>query len=178
MGELTAEQLDDIQSFVANEDGGLPELADLPALWDSLAPDARAPDSPNYTARDVLIMSYVNWANQKRWAWDGLNQLLVTLEDRCEPIPNPLKVWACSVISRQARGAFKPPQKIRNPKFAPGDGRDMRIMRVYNMLREGGWCEADAKEQIMIALDGQDIRHVFRKMQNFHPHKRNTIERA
>ena len=166
-----------IRSFIENEGGLLPKLGDLPAWWDAIDPDARDPNLPNYLARDVLIWSYSNFAFTKRWAWDGLHQLLVTLEDRREPIPNALKDWACSVVSRQARGPFKPPERIRNPKFAPKDDRDMRIMRVYNKLREHGWSEKKVKEVIMIALDGQDIRPVFRKMQNFQPFKRNTIGR-
>ena len=173
-----AEWYEDIRSFVENEDGSYPELADLPARWDSIPPDARDPQLENYLARDVLIWGYVNWAFSKRWAWDGLSRLLVTLEDRREPIPKALKDWACSVVSRQARGTLKVPHKIRNPDFAPKDDRDMRIMRVYNILREGGWPEEKAKKEIMVALDGQDIRPVFRKMQDFQPFTRKTIRRV
>ena len=172
MDELSEGELDDIRAFIENEDGSYPESADLVARWDSLSPDARAPGRPNYLTRDVLIWSYSNWAFKRRWAWDGLNQLLITLEDRREPIPKALKDWAYSVVSRQARGTFKAPDKMRNPEFGPKDDRDMRIMRVYDILREDGWSEEKAEDNIMIALGGDDLRHVFRKMRDFHPFKR------
>ena len=139
MGELNDVERDNIRAFIKNEDGSYPALADLVAQWDSLAPDARAPDLPNYLAREVLIFSYSNFAFTKRWAWDGLNQLLVTLQDRGQPIPDALKNWACTVVSRQFQGTrgIIPP-KSRSARFAPQDDRDFRIMRVYNVLREAG----------------------------------------
>ena len=112
-------------------------------MWDSIPPDARDPQCSSYLQRDLLIISYINWAFTKRWAWDGLNRLLVTLEDRREPIPEPLKEWSCSVVSRRARGTLKVPHKPnpKNKRFAPKDGRDLRIMRVFNVLCENGWSE-------------------------------------
>ena len=147
-------------------------------MWDSIPPDARDPQCSSYLQRDLLIISYINWAFTKRWAWDGLNRLLVTLEDRREPIPEPLKEWSCSVVSRRARGTLKVPHKPnpKNKRFAPKDGRDLRIMRVFNVLCENGWSEEEAKDAIMVALadhlDGQTIRSVFRKMETFTPFKR------
>ena len=43
MADLNEAEIDDIRAFVENEDGGFPELADLPAWWDALASDARDP---------------------------------------------------------------------------------------------------------------------------------------
>ena len=45
-------------------------------------------------------------------------------------------------------------------------------MRVYDILREDGWSEEKAEDNIMIALGGDDLRQVFRKMRDFQPFKR------
>ena len=87
VGELSKEELEDIRAFVENEDGRYPELADLPAWWDRTDPGAHDTDCPNYLARDIWIYSYVNWAFTKRWAWDGLNRLLVG--PSATPRPDP-----------------------------------------------------------------------------------------
>ena len=171
MDERPEVKLDDIRAFIENEDGSYPESADLVARWDSLSPDARAPDRPNYLTRDVLIWSYSHWAFKRRWAWDGLNQLLITLEDRREPIPKALKDWAYSVVSRQARGTFKAPDKMRNPEFGPKDDRDMRIMRVVQELCEDGMSREAAIDKVADALHwpGTTVISVVRKMEKFNP---------
>ena len=165
-----------IRAFVENEGGSYPELADLLAWWDATGPDARAPDLPNYSARHVLILSYVNFAFTKRWAWDGLNRLLVALEERREPIPDALKDWAGSVVSRRFRGALNVPRKQGGGPFAHKDDRDFRIMRVYNALREEGWTQESAIGEIALACDVPEdtVGSVFKKMRRFQPFKRAT----
>ena len=39
-----------IGTYTENEDGRLPELANLPAGWDAIPPDARGPQCPNHSA--------------------------------------------------------------------------------------------------------------------------------
>lgn len=171
--ELSEAELDDIRAFIENEDGSYPKLADLPAWWDATDPDARAPDLPNHLARDVLIWSYSNWAFTKRWAWEGLNRLLVALQDRREPIPDALKDWACTVVARQHQGTLKVPAKPRNPRYAANDDRDVRIMRVYNVLRREGWTVEKAVGDIACTCDLPEdtVRSVLRKMRRMHPFK-------
>lgn len=169
-----------IRAFVDNEDGSFPELADLPAAWDATSPDSRDSNFPDHSARHVLILSYINRAFTKRWAWDGLNRLLVALEKRREPVPDYLKDWACSVVSRRYLGKLKIPSKPRNPRDAVQDDRDFRIMRVYNVLLQKGWSEKKAKDEIMMALghtDDDAIRSVFRQMENFYTFKPVTKKR-
>ena len=179
MDDMTAEVLDDdIRAFIEG-DGAYPELADLPGRWDSLPPDARAPNHPNYSARVILIASYINFAHTKRWAWDGLNRLLVTLQERREPIPDDLQWWACTVVSRMWERTLNIPSKPRNPRFAAQDDRDFRIMRVVRVLRE----ELDMSREAAIAkvagaLGAKEstIKTVVEKMESFAPFKR-TIRR-
>lgn len=169
-----------IRAFVDNEDDSFPELADLPAAWDATPPDLRDSNFPDHSARHALILSYINWAFTKRWAWDGLNRLLAALEERREPVPDYLKDWACSVVSRRYTGKLKIPSKPGNPRDAAQDDRDFRIMRVYNVLLQKGWSEKKARDEIMRALghtDDDTIRPVFRKMENFHAFKPVTEKR-
>ena len=151
-----------IQAFVMNKDGKCAEVSNLPFWWDATPPDARDPDLPNYLARDVLIWSYQNWAFTKRWAWDGLNRLLVTLEQRRERIPDSLKDWACSVVSRQFRDTtFRPPRKQnRKSPFSAQDERDFLIMHVYRCLRSDGLSheEAHQRNRDCTWLGGRDRR--------------------
>ncbi len=173
MDELTEAERDNIRAFVENADDSFPELSDLPAMWDALAPDARSPTFPNYPARDMLIFSYINWSHTKRWAWDGLNRLLVSLEDRREPIPDALKYWARTVPSRQFRGRLKIPRKQGGGPFASKDDRDFRVMRVHNVLRQMGWTRDKAIGDIASACDMPEdtIESVVRKMSSMRPFK-------
>ena len=176
MADLSEAEVDDIRAFVENEDGSFPELADLPAWWDATAPDARDPNFPSYRARDVLIWSYSNWAFTKRWAWDGLNQLLVTLEERREPIPDALKDWACTVVSRRFRETLKIPRKQGSGPFASQDDRDVRIMRVHSILRDEGRTHEKAIGDIAGACDLPEdtVVSIAKKMHRMHPFKGST----
>ncbi len=180
MDDLTPQECDDIRAFVNNEDGGYPMLADLPAWWDTTDPDARAPELPNYSARVVLIASYMNWSSTSRWAWDGLNRLLATLQDRREPLPDLLKDWACGVVSSQYRNTFKVPAKTRNPRYGPKEDRDFRINRVYHTLREEGRTVENTIGEIAFAcsLPEDTVRSILRKMRRWHPFKKATKKAA
>ena len=181
MGELTEANFDDIRAFVENESGSHPALEDLVARWDSISPDARAPDAPSYLARDMLIWTYVGWASTKRWAWLGLNGLLIVLQERNEPLPTPLTDWACTVVSERFQGTLKVPAKPRNPVFAPKDDRDARIQRVYLILRKRmGWTHENAIGDIARACDLKEdtVGSVLKKMRREHPYKRATKSAA
>ena len=147
--------LDDIAAYVRNEDGNVSGLADLPTRWDSETDDLR---------RELLLAAYVHGSRRKRSAWDGLHRLLRTLLDRDEPIPDDLRYWACLV----AAGLLTPPIKPRNPKFAPQDDRNDRIVHMYGYLISKGWPRANVQETIVQALDGvldgAYVEKIFRKL--------------
>ena len=163
MDDMTDDEwYESIRDFVENEDNSFPELDDLPKWWDGI----------NSNLRDGLVASYYNFAFTKRWAWDGLDRLHKVLMERREysSIPERLQFH----VNLAYAGLRRPPNKPRNPRYAPKDDRDFRIMRVYNVLLEDGVSEKRVKEEIMTALDHIDddtIRSVFRKMENFHPLK-------
>lgn len=178
MDRLPQDCLDSIRDFVANTDGRYPDLADmLVAFWNHGHPAAPNPRLPNYSLGDLALASYLNYSHTKRWAWDGLDRLFKVLMERREPIPELLQMHV-----NRAYAGRKPPNKARNPRYAPQDARDMRIMRVYKLLRGGGMTDTDAKAAIMDALvdymNEDAVRKVFPKMQTFSPFESETKRRA
>ena len=163
-----------IKDMVDDDDGYFPPLADLPAWCDILPAAARDVEDPPPTWRGpipdrrFLIRLYVARSQTKRWAWDGLNRLLVELEDGSDPIPPELAAWAISVVSRRYRGTLKVPRKINpnNPKFAPQDDRDHRIMGVYEILRARGWTQQYALADIedAMGMGSGAVESIYKKM--------------
>ena len=179
MDRFPQDVLDSIRAFVANEGGTYPDLADmLVAFWDEGHPEARNPNLPRYTLGVTALASYLNFSHTKRWAWDALDRLFKVLMERGEPIPDILQEH----VNRVYAGRVKPPPKPRNPRYAPKDARDFRIMRVHRVLRESGMTEKRATDAILDALVNHvhedAIRSVFRKMQTFGPFKPATKPRA
>ncbi len=172
MDDMTDEEFSTlIRKFVAGEDGRYPELADLPTRWDSIPPAARTLDLPNYLARDVLIWSYSNFAFTKRWAWDGLHRLSVTLEERREPIPSSLLEFAHQVWTGSRTRPRKQPGKS---PYAAKDDRDFRIMYLVGVLRKGGLSREKAIANVAegLGLPEETVISVVRKIEHFHPFRR------
>ena len=170
MDEFTAEKLDDVRRFVENEDGNYPHLSDLPAWWDAIGPDGPAKDGngnafDGVTQRQVMLLRYLVYARTKRWAWDGLDRLHKVLMERGDKIPEPLQKH----INEAYHGLLKRPvNPRRNPRFAPKDERDFRIMRVIADLRRSRTKEqaiADAADAIGERYD--TVNSVVKKMEHF-----------
>ena len=154
MGSPSEELLADIVAYLKNEDGSVPELADLTARWDSM---------PAGPGRELLVVAYVRASYSKRAAWDGSIRLLQTLLARCEPIPEDLKLWACGVVA----GSQKPPPADRNPDFANKDSRNQRIAEMYGYLIAKGWPREEVGDAILMALEDLDdstVRKIFKKL--------------
>ena len=163
--EISEELATYIRAFVENKDAKSPELEDLlPAVWDRSGPTVGDPNGPT---RMLALESYSSFSLTKRWAWDGLDRLHKVLMARGEQIPELLQAHVNEAYS----GQRKPPNKPRNPRYAPQDSRDFRIMQVLGALCRF-WPEKAAKNAIMIILDHMDddtIRSIFRKMDSFWP---------
>ena len=50
-----------IRTYIENEDGRLPELANLSSWWEAIPPDAPDPEFPDYSARVVLLSIYLSF---------------------------------------------------------------------------------------------------------------------
>ena len=168
-----------IKYMVDDDDGFVPRFDDLPAWLDrDILPAAarNVEDQPpiwegKIADQRFLIRWYVDHSQTKRWAWDGLHRLLVELEDRGEPIPPELAEWAMSVVSRRYRGTLEVPRKINpnNPKFAPQDDRDDRIMDVYRFLRRRGWTQEEALADIegAMGMGSGTVESIYKKMKKW-----------
>lgn len=179
MDRLPQDVLDSIRDFILNKDGSDPDLADmLVAFWDRGDPDAPDPRLPQYPLGVTLLASYLNFSHTKRWAWDGLERLFRVLVERGEPIPDILQEH----VNRVHLELVKPPRKPRNPRYAPQDARDFRLVRVRNVLCGMGFTKRDAENAIMDALvdhvHEDTLRNAFRKMRRFHPFKTATMRLA
>ena len=172
MDELTEAERDDIRTFVENEDGGHPDLSDLPKFWDAIGPDAPAKvvdgsTFPGVTERELALLRYLVYArtNNKRWAWDGLDRLHKVLMERGDKIPEPLQ----NHINEAYHGLRKrPPNPERSPEYSPKDDRDFRIMLAIRYLRKRRTREqaiADVAEAMRVK-EGK-IESVVRKMDRF-----------
>ena len=71
----------------------IPKLADLPSLW--RAASAEASDSSHSGDPDRLtwLAMYIDMADTKPWARDGLRGLLQELLENGEPVPDLLSCW-------------------------------------------------------------------------------------
>jgi len=160
-----------IRACVEDKAGYFAELADLPARWNALSPDACDPQHPTLSERDMLLGIYMHFAPTRRWAWDGVNRLLAALLEQNKPIPPALAYWACLVTMRRWKGELKTPRKPGKSPSASQDERDVRIRYTYRLLRAHGWTHERALGDIAEALDKPEdtIRSVFRKMRDFKP---------
>ena len=153
---VDGDALHDAIRMYVNQDE--PPLGDLVRRWDEASSDLD---------RLGLLNTYELHSFRRRWAWDGLSELLATLKKRREPIPDPVKDWACDVALRLHDGTLKIPDRLRNQHFAPKDERDLRIKSIYIRLHDAGWTKNRCEEAIMSALDDIDddtIRSIFRKL--------------
>ena len=114
-----------VAAIINNEGRSIPALADLPARWDLL--------EGNEKERGILLTVYRAYAERKHWAWEGLRRLLDELVKRGEPLPDPLKLWACRTV-------------LRDPPRSWGETEDInyRTLIAFDWLRKNKVKRDDA----------------------------------
>ena len=95
--ELTAAEEAYVIEYLNHGHERAREVLDLVRRWDSIPHDAPDPTHPQYTQRQSLLASYLNWSHTRAWAWEGMQSLLAELERRREPIPETVSIWAYAV---------------------------------------------------------------------------------
>ena len=148
---------DEIYAYVRNEHGGVPDLDDLPRIWDSMADDLW---------RETLVLTYIRLSHHERkwWAYDGLKNLFDELLERGEPVSDrvmiPLQTWVNAAFTDDIE---RPPKSKRSE-----DHRDYRISHMYAFLARKGWSWSNVEKTIKHALskdmDEDTVRSVFRKL--------------
>ena len=157
--KLTPEQAERLTDFLNHGSQPTSGLLDLVSWWDRIPYDEPDPSLPQYPRRETLVMKYLNKSRTKTWAWDGMQNLLVELGRRREPVPQPLKVW----VSRVAQGKLPRPGKERGRKREWE--RDFRILTVHLVLRRFGysWEEAVSEIADLMGLSFDAVKVALRK---------------
>ena len=165
MDKLTLEDRVELAAFLNDEGGSYPKLSDLAFWWDIVPPDAPHPDHPEYSARTILLASYLNWSHTKQWALEGLRQLLEELLKRREPIPAILQTWALHIAANT--------EATRRPGRQEKADRNARIIGALRLLHKAGHSQEDAMVTVAEALDVdyETVRSVVRKIKNDRPFK-------
>ena len=141
----------------------IPKLADLPSLWRE-AP-AEASDSSHSGDPDRLtwLAMYIDMADTKPWARDGLRGLLQEVLENGEPVPDLLSCW---VHHQYAQG--DPAPRRGRPEDAE---RDFRVLAVFTLL----WVEDYSREAAMdkiadlMSCEPETVRSIIRKYSRYLP---------
>ncbi len=161
-----------IWAWAYNPDGLQIRLTNVPVLatWPRWHPEE--PSESWIRQRDENVKQYAILSETRRWAFDGLARLLVTLTDRGESIPAPLKEWACRVAYHHFKGTLKdvtPPKPRGTPHQ---DDRDLRIYQARQWLLDAGWSKRRAHREILDAVGHevglnttQSVRSACRKIE-------------
>lgn len=160
------------RAVIVENVGNMPKREDLVRQWDQIPPDAMDQRFSDLRARDVLLYSYWNWAFTKLWAREGLQQLLATLIERREPIPQILQDWAVLVAAGRLESLE---QRGRKEQW----NRNVRIWSSIRLLRRHGYTQQAAVALIADALrcSDENVRSVVRKVENARPfHKAKRSE--
>ena len=155
-----------LEALLNNENGIIPELADLPSWWRKIPPEQPSSRNPQYSARDELLGSYINWAHTKQSARDGLLGLLREFLNHREPVPELLNWWV------QQRYALGPPAPIRGPR--ENEDRNFRVYMGFKMLRNHGYSREAAFNLIAdhLVCAPETVRSIVRKWETERPFRR------
>ena len=129
-------------AYIANKDGSVPSLADLPTRWDREQDPFR---------RSVLLYAYLYASEKYPSAWDGCRALVATLRSRGEPLPPELHEWAVAV----AAGVHDRPVRRGNPGQAE---RDERITHIYAYLAGKGLTPNKIEDVLKTAVEVDEGR--------------------
>ncbi len=132
-------------------------LADLPAWWRDAPPGEPDPNGPGFVSREALLTLYVDLADTKAWAGEGLRALLRYLLESFVKPPPLLVAWA---VKRCAYG--DPPPKRGSPEKVD---RDNRVVSVFTFLRVHGYSYEASIGFIagQLSCEPETIRSVLRK---------------
>ena len=143
----------------------IPKLADLPSLW--RAASAEASDSSHSGDPDRLtwLAMYIDMANTKPWARDGLRGLLQELLENGEPVPDLLSCW---VHHQYAQG--DPAPRRGRPEESE---RDFGVLAVFKVLLEREYSREAAMCFIAERMfcDQETVRSIIRKLERYLPYR-------
>ena len=143
----------------------IPKLADLPSLW--RAASAEASDSSHSGDPDRLtwLAMYIDMADTKPWARDGLRGLLQELLENGEPVPDLLSCW---VHHQYAQG--DPAPRRGRPEESE---RDFGVLAVFKVLLEREYSREAAMDLIadLMSCEPETVRSIIRKLERYLPYR-------
>ena len=136
---------------------GIPKLEDLPSLWRNHPWEESDPDHPELPLRLALLAGYINLADTKPWAREGLRALLRELLAKGEDMPGLLVQW---VLDQYARG--DPAPRRGRPEESE---RDYHVVAGFTLLLEQKYTREAAIDKIaeVMSYEPDGIRYIIRK---------------
>ena len=141
----------------------IPELADLPSLWRDTPAEASDSSHPGFTSRWMYLAMYIDMADTKPWARDGLRGLLRELLENGEPVPGMLILWG---LQQYVQG--DPAPRRGRPEESE---RDFRVLAGFMVLLEQGYSREAAMGVIadLMSYETETIRSIIRKLERYLP---------
>ena len=137
------------------------ELADLPSLWRDAPLESYGSNHLGLPDRWTLLAIFIDMADTKPWAREGLRRLLRELLEKDGPIPDPLVRW---VLHQFARGDPAP----RRGRPEESD-RNFRVLAVFEVLRAEQYTREAAMALIAehLVCEPETIRSIIRNLEKY-----------
>ena len=137
------------------------ELADLPSLWRNAPPESSDSNHLGLPDRLTLLAMFIDIADTKPWAREGLRRLLRELLAKGEPVPGMLISWA---VHQFAWG--EPAPRRGRPEDSD---RNFRVLAVFEVLRAEQYTREAAMALIAehLVCEPETIRSIIRNLEKY-----------
>ena len=142
---------------------GIPKLEEYPSYWRKTPPEASDSNDRGYPAWWPWLAMYIDLADTKPWAREGLRGLLRELLEKGEPVPGMLISWA---VHQFAWG--EPAPRRGRPEDSE---RNVRVLVVFMWLQIEGYHRDEAMGVIadQMVCDPETVRSIIRKFEKHPP---------
>ena len=153
------------RDILNNDDGVIPERADLPSWLRFLPSGKPLTRNSKYPVWVALLRPYFQFSDTKAWAREGLRGLLRELLNNREPLPALLQRWALYQCAED------PPKPSRGrPEESD---RNFRVHVVFALLRRDGYSREFAFSLIAghLVCEPETVRSIIRKCKSDRPNR-------
>ena len=153
------------RDILNNDDGVIPERADLPSWLRFLPPGKPLTRNSKYPVWDALLRPYFQFSDTKAWAREGLRGVLRELLNNGGDVPKILNEWALYQCAED------PPKPSRGRPKEPD--RNFRVHVVFALLRREGYSREATYSLIADAMDyePETVRSIIRKCESDRPNR-------
>ena len=153
------------RDILNNDDGVIPERADLPSWLRFLPPGKPLTRNPKYPVWVALLRHYFQFSHTKAWAREGLRRVLREFRNNDRDVPKILNEWALYQCAED------PPKPSRGrPEESD---RNFRVHVVFALLRLDGYSRESAFSLIAdhLVCEPETIRSIIRKCKSDRPNR-------